>query len=100
METIFEYVNVSASDRLEELANEKLNKLEDKYDFVHRADIFLKKKNTTSDENGHHCGIRLSAPGPRLYAESDEASFAEAIAETIKDLEDQLRKRKEKMKSY
>lgn len=100
MEIIYEYVNVSASDRLESYAKEKLENLGTKYDFVHRADIFLKKENTTSDDNAHHCGIRLSAPGPRLYAESDEGSFTEAIAKTVRDLEDQLQKRKEKMKAY
>ncbi|GAA4272001.1 ribosome-associated translation inhibitor RaiA [Aquimarina gracilis] len=100
MKIIFEYTNVSASDRLEALAREKLESLERKYSFVHRGDVFFKKENTTSNEKGHHCGIRLSAPGPRIYAESDEASFVEAIAESIRDLEDQLRKRKEKMKTY
>ena len=100
MEIIYEYVNVSASDRLESFAQEKLDQLVKKYDFVIRADVFLKKENTTSEENAHHCGIRLSAPGPRLYAKSDEGSFTEAIAETVRDLEDQLRKRKEKMKAY
>ncbi len=100
MKTIFEYTNVSASPRLESLATEKLNGLETKYPFIIRGDIFLKKENTTSNEKGHHCGIRLSAPGPRLYAESSEASFTEAISETIRDLEDQLRKRKEKMKTF
>ncbi|SHJ11917.1 HPF/RaiA family ribosome-associated protein [Aquimarina spongiae] len=100
MKTIFEYTNVSASPRLESIAIEKLNNLKTKYSFILRGDIFFKKENTTSDEKGHHCGIRLSAPGPRLYAESSEASFAEAITETIRDLDDQLRKRKEKMKTF
>ena len=38
MEIIFEYVNVSASDRLESFTREKLDQLGTKYDFVHRAD--------------------------------------------------------------
>lgn len=100
MKIIFEYTNVSASDRLETLVREKLDHIETKYPFVLRGDVFFKKENTTSNEKGHHCGIRLSAPGPRLYAESDEASFVDAIAETVRDLDDQLRKRKEKMKTY
>lgn len=99
MKTVFEYANVSASDRLESLVQEKLDHLEDKFSFVIRGDVFFKKENR-SDDSGHVCGIRLSAPGPRLYASSDENSFEEAIAETVRDLTDQLKKRKEKMKSY
>ena len=99
MKTVFEYTNVSASDRLESIAQEKLDYLEEKFDFVIRGDVFFKKENR-SDDSGHICGIRLSAPGPRLYASSDENSFEEAIAETVRDLTDQLKKRKEKMKAH
>ncbi|GGX33449.1 HPF/RaiA family ribosome-associated protein [Aquimarina muelleri] len=99
MNIIFEYTNISASDRLESLAEEKLSNLNNKYPFLIRGDVFFKKENK-SDDTGHICGIRLSAPGPRLYASSDEKSFEEAINETIRDLNDQLEKRKEKMKTY
>ncbi len=99
MKTVFEYTNVSGSERLENLATDKLNYLSDKYPFLIRGDVFFKKENR-SDDTGHICGIRLSAPGPRLYASSDEKNFEEAIAETIRDLNDQLEKRKDKMKSY
>ncbi|MHA7056974.1 ribosome hibernation-promoting factor, HPF/YfiA family [Aquimarina sp. M1] len=99
MKTVFEYTNVSASDRLESFVEEKLNNLSKKYPFVIRGDIFLKKENR-DDNTGHVCGIRLSAPGPRLYASSDETNFEEAITETIRDLNDQLQKRKDKMKTY
>ncbi len=99
MKTIFEYANVSQSDRLESYAQEKLDHLATKYSFIIRGDVFLKKENR-SDDTGHVCGIRLSAPGPRLYASSDEKNFEESIAETVRDLEDQLQKRKDKMKTY
>lgn len=99
MNTIFEYTNISASDRLESLTQEKLSNLSTKYPFVIRGDVFFKKENK-SDDTGHICGIRLSAPGPRLYASSDERNFEEAINKTIRDLNDQLEKRKEQMKTY
>ncbi len=99
MNTIFEYTNISASDRLESLTQEKLSNLSTKYPFVIRGDVFFKKENK-SDDTGHICGIRLSAPGPRLYASSDEKNFEEAINKTIRDLNDQLEKRKEQMKTY
>ncbi|AXT57153.1 30S ribosomal protein S30 [Aquimarina sp. AD1] len=99
MKTIFEYTNISKSDRLESFVQEKLNDLSTKYSFVIRGDIFFKKENKT-DGTGHICGIRLSAPGPRLYASSDELNFEDAISKTISDLKDQLERRKEKMKTY
>ena len=46
MQINFEYDSVAASNRLEELATKKLNKLADKYDFIVRADVFFKTENT------------------------------------------------------
>ncbi|MBC8770013.1 ribosome-associated translation inhibitor RaiA [Arenibacter sp. BSSL-BM3] len=100
MQIIFEYHNVSQSDRLEQLAKEKLEKLGAKYDMVIRADVFFKEENTTSEETGKICNIRLSLPGPRLFAEASHKDFVSSISESINDLERQLRKRKEKMKEY
>ncbi|MDL5512827.1 ribosome-associated translation inhibitor RaiA [Arenibacter sp. M-2] len=96
----FEYDDVKASARLEELATKKLEKLEDKYDFIVRADVFFKKENTSSPDTGLICNIRLSAPGPRLFAESNNAKFEVAIAASVEELERQLEKRKGKMKTH
>ncbi len=94
----YEYDEVKASERLEELARKKLEKLEDKYDFIVRADVFFKKENTTEPNTGSICNIRLSLPGPRLFAEASHGGYEASIAEAIEDLDRQLRKRKEKMK--
>lgn len=94
----FEYDDVKASDRLEILAGSKLEKLEDKYDFIIRADVFFKAENTSEQETGKICKIRLSLPGPRLFAEASHDNYAASIAEAITDLERQLRKKKERMK--
>ncbi len=100
MQIIYEYHDVAQSDRLEQLAKEKLESLENKFDMVIRADVFFKEENTSSDETGKICNIRLSLPGPRLFAEASHENFASSIAESVNDLERQLRKRKEKMKKY
>mgnify|MGYP000158760490 CR=1 FL=1 len=92
MQIIFEYHDVSASDRLEKFATEKLEKLEKKFNFVHRADVFFKTENRTDDEE-KICDIRLSMPGPRLFASSNSKSFTEAITETTRELEAQLKKK-------
>jgi len=96
----FEYDDVKASNRLEIMAAKKLEKLLDKYDFIVRADVFFKKENTSSPDTGMICNIRLSAPGPRLFAEASHASFEASIAESVSDLERQLQKRKAKMKTH
>ncbi len=99
MNIIFEYHNVSASQRLEDLASKHINKLEDKYDFIVRADVFFKTENTSDEESGKICKIRLSAPGPRLFAEGNHGAFEASIKECVEDLEVQLRKRKDKMRA-
>jgi len=96
MNIIFEYHDVTASDRLEQLATEKLEELQTKFNFVHRADVFFKTQNRTDDEE-QICDIRLSMPGPRLFASSNSESFRASISESINDLERQLKKYKEKL---
>lgn len=98
MQIIYEYDDVSSSNRLEKLVEEKLAKLKERFEFVHRADVFFKTENR-SDQNEMFCDIRLSMPGPRIFASSNAETFDSAIIETVKDLEDQLRKVKEKMKA-
>ncbi|MCO5723505.1 ribosome hibernation-promoting factor, HPF/YfiA family [Robiginitalea marina] len=99
MDINFEYDAVKASDRLEIMAAQKLQKLLDKYDFIVRSDVFFKKENTATPDTGMICNIRLSLPGPRLFAEASHGSFEASIAEAVDDLERQLRKRKEKLRS-
>ena len=95
----FEYDDVKASNRLEIMAAQKLEKLLDKFDFIVRADVFFKKENTSSPDTGMICNIRLSMPGPRLFAESSHGSFEASIAESVDELHRQLQKRKAKMKA-
>lgn len=97
---IFEYHDVTASDTLENFTKDKLNEIFTRFEFVHRADVFFKTENTTSDETGKKCGIRLSAPGPRLFSESSHDTFQDAVSESINELKRQLQKRKEQMKTY
>ena len=99
MKIVYEYDNLSASSRLETLVEKKLKDLIVKYPFVIRGDVFFKKENF-QEEKDKGCGIRLSAPGPRIYASSTEDSFEAAIKESINELENQLERRKDKMSTY
>jgi putative sigma-54 modulation protein len=100
MTVIFEYHDVSQSDTLEAFTKTKLEPLFNRFDFVIRADVFFKTENTTSNDTGKICGIRLSAPGPRLFAETSHSDFQASVVETSNELIKQLNKRKEKMKTY
>ncbi len=97
MKTVFEYANITADRQLEALVHKKLEKLSMKHPSIIRSDIFFRKENK-SDQKGCICGIQLSMPGPRMYASSDEKSFESAIHETVDDLNDQLQKRKVKLR--
>tara|TARA_R100001369_G_scaffold20091_2_gene36917 strand:- start:111409 stop:111708 length:300 start_codon:yes stop_codon:yes gene_type:complete len=99
MEAIFQFVQLTKSERLEELTQKKLDKLENKYDWIIRADVFFKKQDGM-EPKGFICNIKLSVPGPQVFAESNETSFEAAMAETVSDLDRQLSKRKAQMKTH
>jgi len=92
-----QYVQMPESESLSEIVTRNLQKMSHKYQFVIRADVFF-KLGQGNDGNNKICEIQLSAPGPRIFAKSIENNFEKAAAETISDLEQQLRKRKEKLK--
>lgn len=100
MDTHFNYVKVSASERLENFTKEKLSKLKSHYDFIVSADVYFKKENTTSPEKGKVCEIRLNVPGPEVFVSSNNDNFDKGVYENVADLKRQLEKRKGKMKAY
>ena len=91
----FQYIHMPESSSLSEIVTRNLQKLGNKYQFIIRAEVFFKLGNGT-DGNDKICEIQLSAPGPRIFAKSNENNFEKSAANTISDLERQLRKRKEK----
>ena len=95
----FQYIQMPTSEAMNELMTTKLHKLERKFDFIIRADVFFKMENDPSGK-GKICEIRLSVPGPRIFAKSGEDDFEKAAASTIKELESQLQKRKNVFKKH
>ena len=96
----FEYHEVAASQRLEGFATEKLNKLENKYDDIVGADVYFKKENSSNPELGKICSIRISLPGPTIFAETSTGSFEASVAKVVTEIGSQLQKRKEKLKAH
>lgn len=99
MEAIFEFVNVDKSSNLESFAQKKLDKIENKYNWIVRANVYF-KRDENQKPNGYITEIRLSAPGPEIFAQSNENSFEASIAATASDLERQCSKRKSKMSTH
>lgn len=89
-----QFVNLDHSDSLEKFTQERLNKMAAKYDWLINADVFFKEEGT-NPEKGKICNIKLSLPGPQIFATSDEKNFEMSVKETISDLEIQLKKRKQ-----
>ena len=96
----FEYKDVAASKRLEAMVSEKLNKLEEKYDFMVGCDVYLKTENTSSPETGMICDIRVNVPGTKVFASGNTGAFESAIADAVSDVKRQLQKKKEKMQAH
>lgn len=94
-----QYVQMPTSEAMNELISLKLNRLAAKYEWIIRAQVSFKQENDPTGK-GKICEMELSAPGPRLFARSDEDDFEKAAANTIKDLEKQLSKRKAIMNKH
>ena len=94
-----QFIQIDNNQTAKRLVIEKLNGLANKFDWVIRADVFFKEEKNTYGK-GKICEIRLSQPGPRIFASSNEETFEAAVAETVRDLEIQLKKRKGIMKPY
>ncbi len=90
-----QYLQMPSSDSLSKIVSQNLRKLANKYQFLIKAEVAFKLGNS-NDGNNKICEVELSVPGPRIFAKSTEENFEKAAAETLSDLERQLRKRKEK----
>ena len=99
MKMNFQFVNMSTSETMEAYTLSKLDSLVKKFDKIIKANVFFKKENDSKDK-GVICEIELSAPGPRLFASSNEKNYELAVKNTLKDLEAQLKKRKGITKPY
>lgn len=99
MEIKIQFVQMPKSESVEAFAIKKLRKMAEKYEWLIRADVFYKLEPDTKGK-GKICEIRLSLPGPRIFAFSNEESLEVATDETIRDVKKQLQKRKSEMKHY
>jgi len=95
----FQYVNTDVSETLSAYIQERLEKLSHKNEFLISAQVYV-KHDDKDHIAGKICNIELSLPGPRIYATSNESTYEAAVNETIRDLQKQLKKRKDTYKVY
>lgn len=91
--------NFAAKDELLAFVENRLSKLEQFYDRIVCADVYLKVQKTSEKEN-KIVEVLLSIPGDDIVVKKDAKSFEQAADDAIKALERQLKKRKQKQKAY
>lgn len=96
MNTEIQFIHTKGSPAIRELVNSKLKLLKNKYEWITNAAVFLKEENHNDDRN-KLCEIRLSVPGPQIFAKSLETTLEKSVLNTINDLSVQLEKHKSKM---
>tara|TARA_R100001480_G_scaffold46510_1_gene59696 strand:- start:36 stop:338 length:303 start_codon:yes stop_codon:yes gene_type:complete len=91
--------NFTAKDELIEFVERRLTKLEQFYDRIIFADVFLKVQKTSEKQN--KCvEVLLSVPGGDLIVKKEAKSFEEGTDECVQSLERQLKKRKQKLRAF
>jgi putative sigma-54 modulation protein len=91
--------NFVADSKLIEFIEKKLSKLDQFYDRIVCADVFLKVQKTSEKEN-KTTEILLSIPGGDLMVKKDARTFEEATNGCVQSLERQLKKRNEKLRAF
>ncbi|HLT52954.1 MAG TPA: ribosome-associated translation inhibitor RaiA [Flavobacteriaceae bacterium] len=92
-------VNFVADKKLIDFIQKRMDKLDLFYDKVIKSDVFLKVENTSDKEN-KIVEVRVSVPGDSLMVKKQCKTFEEGADTAAASLERQLKRRKEKLRSY
>ena len=92
-------IHFTADQKLLDFIQKKVDKLETFFDQIIDAEVFLKLDKAVNAEN-KIAEIKLSLPGNTIFAKEQCASFEEATDKVIEQLEKQLKKHKDKLKSH
>ncbi len=92
-------VNFNADQKLIDFIQNRMDKLEQHYDKVIKSDVYLKVENT-SDKQNKIFEAHLSVPGENIVVKKQCKTFEEGADSAVSSLQRQLKKRKEKLRSY
>jgi len=99
MNLILSTHNVTLTKAIEDHLISRITKLEHLDRFAINARVTLEHDQTKAPERQSSCSIRLSLPGPDLFAEDVEEDLYAAIDLVAKKIEQQIRKRHNKFKA-
>lgn len=99
MKLILSTHNVTLTKAIEEHILTRIDKLEHLDRWAINARVVLEHDNTKAPAKQFKSSIRLSVPGPDLFAEDAESDLYAAIDLSCKKIEQQLRKRHSKFKA-
>ncbi len=91
-------VNFKASEQLENYIQAKVDKLEQFYDRILTAEVFLRAEKVQQIEN-KIVGIKLDIAGNELFAEKKAKTFEEATDAVYEALRRQVRKYKDRLRN-
>lgn len=96
MKAIFQATNFKADPKLLSFIQKKLDRLDNFFDKVIEADVFLKVNN--SGDKNKTLEIKINIPGNSIVVSRDAETFEKATDLVYDVLKRQLRKQKEKLK--
>ena len=99
MNLILSTHNLTLTKAIEDHIISRISKLEHLARFAINARVTLEHDHTKVPERAFSCSIRLTIPGPDLFAEDAESDLYAAIDLVAKKLEQQIRKRHSKFKA-
>jgi putative sigma-54 modulation protein len=99
MNLILSTHDVTLTKAIEDHLISRINKLEHLDRFAINARVTLEHDQTKAPERQFSCSMRLSLPGPDLFAEDVESDLYAAIDLVAKKIEQQIRKRHNKFKA-
>ena len=99
MKLILSTHNVTLTKAIEDHVLNRLEKLAHLDRFAINARVTLDHDHTKVPERAFSCSVRLSVPGPDLFAEDAESDLYAAIDMVTKKIEQQIRKRQNKYKA-
>jgi len=92
-------VNFNADQKLIDFIQQRMDKLDQYYDRVIKSDVFLKLENTSGKQNKIFEAI-ISVPGDSFIVKKVCKTFEEGADSAVNSLGRQLKKRKDKFRTY
>lgn len=96
MKAIFQATNFDADQKLIDFVQKKLNKLDNFFDKVIEAEVYMKLNN--KGEKNKTIEVKIAIPGNDIMVSRDAETFEKAMDLAYDVLKRQLRKQKEKIK--